>query len=406
MPRTDNPHPVIRCFNARYSPNLGDGLLSECLEQALIEWGASGGTSSIDLAARSKYGDAMAGRGTIMKVLDAMPPALRRIAVRLPLALQGIRRWRPHYAAGLAGADAVVLGGGNLLADLDLNFPTKLCLAIDEASERQLPIAIYGCGVSKGWSATGLAWCRERFSRPEMQAVFVRDDASKALFDEMFAAHTGHHAQVVRDPGLLAARYFPAPAKPAGQRPVAGLNIMSHIAIRYHADNAPQLGWLSDWYVAVAQRLIAAGFAVHVFTNGSPEDKEYAASLHERLRALGGEQDIAFLEQRDPAELCAHIAALDVLIAYRMHAVIAAYSYGVPMIALAWDQKLASFMQSVGLADWLVDIAQVSPAECVALAQRAVADGVPRDTHGRVLKEAHADVGRLWQALTGRSAPQ
>jgi len=143
-----------------------------------------------------------------------------------------------------------------------------------------------------------------------------------------------------------------------------------------------------------------------VFTNGSPEDKEYAASLHERLRALGGEQDIAFLEQRDPAELCAHIAALDVLIAYRMHAVIAAYSYGVPMIALAWDQKLASFMQSVGLADWLVDIAQVSPAECVALAQRAVADGVPRDTHGRVLKEAHADVGRLWQALTGRSAPQ
>ena len=40
----------IRLFNVKYSPNLGDGLLSECLEKALIALGASGDTWSIDLS--------------------------------------------------------------------------------------------------------------------------------------------------------------------------------------------------------------------------------------------------------------------------------------------------------------------------------------------------------------------
>ena len=52
----------------------------------------------------------------------------------------------------------------------------------------------------------------------------MRGGASKELFDTMFADATGHTAQVVRDPGLLASQYFPAAAKPEGVRPVAGLN--------------------------------------------------------------------------------------------------------------------------------------------------------------------------------------
>jgi polysaccharide pyruvyl transferase WcaK-like protein len=396
LPSDTTTAPTIRCFNVKYSPNLGDGLLSECLEYALIDLGANPATDSIDLAARRKYGDAMVGRNSIMKLLDLMPSALRRVAVRAPLAMQAKTNWRPHYAARLEGADGVVLGGGNLISDLDLNFPTKLTIAIDEAAKRNLPTAFYACGVASGWSATGLRWCRKSFARPHMKAVFVRDADSKVLWDEMFAGDTGHVAQVVRDPGLLAARYFPAAPKPASERPVAGLNVMSHIAIRYHAEGAPSEARLGDWYVEVAQRLIAEGYQVRAFTNGSPEDKQYAATLHERLRALGPDQDITFLEQRDPAGLCAHISQFDVLIAYRMHAIIAAYSYGIPAVALKWDRKLDSFMRSVGRGDFLFDVAQASAADCVAKAMQAHREGLPADQHAAVLDEAKADVAKLW----------
>lgn len=403
------PRPVLRCFNVKYSPNLGDGLLSECLETALAGLGAEAG--SIDLAARREYGDAMPGRDRVMKLLDAMPPGLRRLAVRAPLRLAATRKWGPHYAAGLAGADAVVLGGGNLLADLDLNFPTKLSLAVREAARRDLPIAIYGCGMAGGWSATGLKWCRAAFARPNLRAVFLRDRESVALWDELMAPQTGHRAQLVRDPGLLAAECFPAPPRAAGRggagergRPVAGLGLMSHIAIRYHAEAAPAPELLDAWYLDLARGLLAEGFAVEVFTNGSPEDRAYAAHLAPRLRALG--EGLRFLDQRDPAGLCRHIAGMDVLVAYRMHAVIAAYSYRVPAIGLAWDRKLRSFLASVGQEDRLLDVAATPPAAAVAAVRRAWQAGTDPAGHARVLDEARDGVARLVAALRpGAVAP-
>ena len=398
--------PVIRCFNVKYSPNLGDGLLSECLEAALIDAGAHPTSSSADLAARQEYGDAMLGRGAIMKVLDAMPAPLRKQAVRVPLALHGAMKWRPHYTAALSDADGAVLGGGNLLSDLDLNFPTKIALAFDEAAKRDVPMAVYACGVGSGWSKQGLKLGRRAFAHPQLQAVFVRDAASAALFDQMFADATGHQAQIVRDPGLLSATYHPAAPKAQTARLIAGLNIMSHLAIRYHAANAPNLAQLDAFYIEVARGLIAAGYQVRAFTNGSPEDQHYCAELYDRLRALGGEDALTFLTQADPAGLCAHISQFDVLIAYRMHAVIAAYSYAIPMIALAWDRKLASFMDSVDLSDNLLDVASTSAADCVARTVAAHKAGLPLDKHSAVLAEAAQDVRRLWQCFAPSTSDQ
>jgi polysaccharide pyruvyl transferase WcaK-like protein len=399
-----SPSLVVRCFNVKYSPNLGDGLLSECLESALIDHGADKATGSIDLAARTKYGDAMLGRGAALKALDAMPDALRQSIVRLPLYVKSITEWRPHFAGGLDGAQAVALGGGNLISDLDLNFPTKLSVAITEAEMRNLPIAIYACGVGSHWSALGLRWLRTAFSSPNMRAVFVRDSASKSLWDEKMGAQTGHEAVVVRDPGLLAARYYPAPKRVSGRRPVAGLGIISHVAIRYHSKASIDKASLGVWYVDVARRLIAKGFQVRVFTNGGPEDKADAVRLESDLRSLGSEEEITFLSQETPAELCAHIADFDVLIAFRMHAIIAAYSYGVPAIALAWDHKLDAFMASVGRRDFVRDVASTPPEACVALALDIAQAGLPQDQHDRILEEAHADVGQLYSALSKKVA--
>ncbi|WPY96664.1 polysaccharide pyruvyl transferase family protein (plasmid) [Limimaricola variabilis] len=396
--------PRIRCFNARYSPNLGDGLLSECLEHQLIALGAAPDTASIDLAARGAYGDVMAGRGTIMAVLDALPGPARRAAVRLPLALQARRRWQPHYRAGLRGAEAVAIGGGNLLADLDLNFPTKLSLALGEARKRGLPAAIYACGMSGGWSATGLRMARRAFANGALKAVFLRDTASRDLWAELMQPHTGIAAEVVRDPGLLAARVFPAARPDPRPRPVAGIGLMSHLAIRYHAEAAPEADQLDDWFVGLGRALLDAGFDLRVFTNGSPEDVSYAARLRPRLAALAGPERIAFPTQRTPAELCGHIADLDVLVAYRLHAVIAATSYGVPAIGLAWDRKLASFLDSIGAGDRLLDVTRIAPG---AAAERMVALArQPRDKAARqaLLREAAEDVGRLYAALAGASS--
>ncbi len=150
----------------------------------------------------------------------------------------------------------------------------------------------------------------------------------------------------------------------------------------------------------LVQGLIRKGFHAAIFTNGSPEDIAYLQKLRPRLAAVGGDA-VSFPVQRTPSELCAIISSLDVLVAYRMHAVIAAYSYGVPSVGLAWDRKLRSFMASVNREHFLCDVARASAEEAVGLACRATAEGIPEEDRKRVLREAWQGVGQLLDVLGG-----
>ena len=396
--------PKIRLFNAKFSPNLGDGLLSECLEEGLIALGADKDTWSIDLAQRLAYGEEMAGRALIMSVLEKMPPLIRRNFVRIPLAIKSARNWRPRYATSLGGASAVVIGGGNLLSDMDLNFPTKLSLAVEEAEKWGLPIFIYGAGVAGNWSSRGEAMVKSAFSKPNVKGIFVRDLESKEQWDNRFGDATGHQAIIVRDPGLIAQQIYELPKTSEadlieGRRPVFGLGIMSHVAIKYHSAHTPSPDYLEQWYIDVAREAIKQGFHLKVFTNGSPEDRAYAEDLYSRIRALGDETVLSFPTANNPKELCGIISELDVLIAYRMHAVIAAYSLGVPAIALAWDRKLSSFMKSVDREEWLQDVQAISAAESVALARKASEDGIPDQQRLKVLSDARDGVKQLYSSI-------
>ncbi|MCV9967749.1 polysaccharide pyruvyl transferase family protein [Pararhizobium sp. BT-229] len=398
-PKHDAVGPLrIRLFNVKYSPNLGDGLLSECLEKALMTLGASRDTWSIDLAARQVYGDGLAGRLQIMSALDMMPKWLRQQVVRVPLAIQARRKWRPHYSSHIQGAHAVVIGGGNLISDIDLNFPTKLTLAINEAERLSLPFMVYASGVTPDWSPRGTAMLEKAFSNQFLRGVFVRDHDSKRLWDEKLGDASGFEAIVVRDPGLLAADFIPPSRMHHTQFPVAGVGIMSHIAIRYHADNAPEPLYLENWYLDLVRGLVRKGYHVAIFTNGSPEDVAYLAKLRPQLLAIGRDA-VSFPVQRTPSELCAIISSLDVLVAYRMHAVIAAYSYGVPAVGLAWDRKLQSFMASVNREEFLCDVAQAGAPVAVELACRAVTEGIPDNERKQVLLEAWQGVSQLLHVL-------
>lgn len=387
----------LRLFNVKFSPNLGDGLLAECLEGALLAQGADADIRSIDLAGRTDFGETMAGRALAMRILGGLPATARRRLVMLPLALKARRTFRPHYAAALEGADAVVIGGGNLVTDVDLNFPTKLALAMDEARRRRLPVVFFAVGVGRDWSRAALARMREALGGDAVKAVLVRDEASRAAWDENFAAMCGHRASVVRDPGLLACDHYPSPPHRGEGRGVVGLGLMSPLALRYHGKAGVTKRALDRWYLDLARHLLAAGYRVTAFTNGSTEDRAYADGLGEALEALG--RRVTLVRQDRPAGLVAHIARCDAIVAFRMHAIIAAYSCGVPAVALAWDRKLDAFMASVGRSAWLHDVATLGPAACAALLARAMREGVPEPARRKAVAEARADVGRALRAL-------
>ncbi|MBT0667179.1 polysaccharide pyruvyl transferase family protein [Novosphingobium profundi] len=400
------PPPSLRLFNVKYSPNLGDGLLSECLEWALQE-GGKAQARSIDLAARTAYSPGSPQRMASLRILQALPPPLRRQAIRLPLALTARRTWSPHYRNRLGNAQAIVIGGGNLLADMDLNFPTKIALAMKVAQARALPIFIYGVGASPGWSPRGRALLHEALSSGLVRGVWVRDRRSQAIWHELAGEAFGLEAGLVRDPGLLAAARYGLRKRPLrvdGQARLVGLNIMSALAASYHGGAPMREPKLDDWYLALARKLLDAGCQLEIFSNGSPEDRAAVKRIQPYLREDELAGRVVFPEISTPEDIARCCARLDGLVAYRMHAIIAAYSCSVPFLALAWDRKLTSFVESVGCADWHGDQAHMHPEDALARLFKAMEQGIDPKRHAATLDVARRDIEHLRQTITAELA--
>jgi polysaccharide pyruvyl transferase WcaK-like protein len=396
----------IAIFNVKFSRNLGDGLLSECLEAELRLQDVGIEPCSLDLAGREAYGEGLRNRRTALLLLEATPESVRRPLVRAVLGGIVSRTLRPRWRKALRGADAVVVGGGNIFSDADLNFPMKIGGALAEAARAGLPVGVFGVGVSDNWSARGRELFETALSGSQLVHAAVRDDRSRRIWDRNLIPVGVRGAGLCHDPALLASRHFP-PAPRAGPRTRVGLGLTDPLALRYHAP----AGGLSEsvmaaWTVELVRILIARGWEVEVFTNGSPEDESYARRLNDRL-LVAGMGKLAFAPSfRQPGDLAAFISGLDIVLAHRLHACIAAYSYGVPHVGFTWDPKLDSFFQSVGRADYVVAAGSGATEQVAALCAHALQEGVSESGRRARLDEAARGVASLYASLRAAVAPQ
>lgn len=360
-------------FNVKYSPNLGDGLLNECLERELARSLPGCEVVSVDLAGRSAYPSSHGrGRGMALALLDRCPAPVRRIAASTMLDVLLAVHLRRRYRTGLSGAQAVVLGGGNLLTDADLNFPMKISAALAEAARASLPVAIYAVGVSPRWSDTAARLFADAFARSRLVWASVRDERSLEEWGAHFAGKSLPLAELVVDPGVLASLHYPAKARAIAGRRI-GFCVTDPLAVRYHS-NAAAAERLETWYPAALRSLVEQGFEVVLFTNGSPEDRDY---LHGRfadwIRCAKGPVTLG-RSFETPGDLAAFVARCDAVVGHRMHACIAAYSFGVPAVGLHWDVKLESFFELAGRGAHLLDPATIDAAELGARTAAAIAD--------------------------------
>lgn len=393
----------VGLFNVKYSPNLGDGLLSECLEAELIRAAPGFRVHAFDLAGRTDYAIGGRLRGAALSLLQNSPTPVRHGLARTLLGYS-LRRSRTVWREKLAGIDVAVTGGGNLFSDADLNFPLKIDAAWGELRAAGIPTAVFAVGVSDNWSETGSDLFRRAFDGTRILDISVRDARSAEVWNRRLVPSGVSRARIVHDPGLLVAHHVPQ-VRTDGGPPLIGLGLTHPTTLRYHADEeAVSERALTEWYVELVRGCVGRGWQVGVFTNGSSEDEAYLRRIRPILAqadpASGVRSRITFVPRfSNPTELSTYISGLNLLMAHRLHANIAAYSYAVPQIGFTWDAKLKSFFALVGRDDY-VRTAGREPTEMVlALAERGLREGIDRVQHRRIIDEARADVGALAEAL-------
>lgn len=397
----------VALFNAKYSPNLGDGLLSECLEFELKRAIPGLTVVALDLTGRRDYASGSTGRRTALALLQRLPQNLRHWIARTVLG-RTLRRIMPHWRAELETADAVILGGGNLFADADLNFPLKVAAAFGEVAIARLPTAVHAVGVSDNWSRGG-----ERLFRSALQGVSlvhasVRDERSRSIWVRRLGAAGVAPPTVVRDPGLLAAECYPARERGGLPSTRVGIGLTHPVALRYHADDEiTEPAALTWWLAALVRAFTYKGWSVFLFTNGSPEDEAYLVEATPRLLAGADPAGSVTRVPRftRPAELAGFISTLDLLAAHRLHACIAAYSYGVAHIGFTWDNKLRSFFESVDRGRFVCSAVTTPVEGVITLAEEAMRLGIRQDERMSVLVGARDDIGALARSLAAAAPP-
>lgn len=394
----------IALANVKYSPNLGDGLIAECFEWALRDCLPGTDIVSVDLAGRRGFAPGGGtGRGRALALLAGLPQPLRQLAITTALRFLVGTKYKPAWRSELSGSDLVILGGGQLLADADLNFPIKIRALAGLCGDLGSPSAVFGVGVSKKWGAEGARLFRAAMRDLQPAYIAVRDEASVENWRAHFEGLNLPEAQLCRDPGLLAGMVYPATNRPSRPRPRVGLGIVHPHTLNLHGHGAPLSNARAiEVWTALARELMSAGFDVSLFTNGPPDDESFAAQIS---GVLGASDRLTHLPRpHTPAELVVNIGACDAIVAHRLHANIAAFALKRAHVGIGWDAKLPSFMASVGRGDYMVDdIQDLPPGHLADLVQRAINDPVPEERYDAIIAETLSGIRACAEALVNRA---
>lgn len=394
--RTHKPEPRrrIAIFGVKYSSNLGDGVIAECLASEIERAEPSIEIVPIDLAGRQGF-DPTSGRGRrrLLAVLEAMPKPVRRRVVPLMLQVMVRTRIMPTWKDKIETCEGAIIGGGALIADADQNFPIKLQAAMNLCAERRIPVALAHVGVSSDWSRSGRERLLRGFASAEMVATTFRDPVSSKLFATLFDFDDAPLPLVASDPGLLASCVYGDVVRESRVSRKVGICITNAMILRLHGEGRNDALFLREWFQACIRALIEDGSEVVLFTNGSPEDEEekteIARSFRNVSKVSSAERFVV------PADLSQFIGGLDGVIAHRLHACIVAYSYSVPALGLSWDRKLNHFFAMVGMEKNVIDPHGTSPFEAARMFRAAVETPVEAQSHQKILDDCRKGIAGL-----------
>lgn len=260
--------------------------------------------------------------------------------------VEAVSRNRPRRIwAAVGRADLVISGGGSLLQDVTgfKSIPYYLGVAAMGLWRRK-PVMFYAQGVGPIRGAVGRSLTRLVGNRVDL--ITVRDQESAAFLHRLGVrrppVHVTADAALALEPGDPEAgrRLLRLAGVPGDGRPVIGVAVRPWKAGEAGAE--PALAGALD---SLAR---ASGGRVVFIPMQVPHDVAAAAALRAQMR----EPAVLLTEGDRPAYTdCLHlVAACDLLVGMRYHALVFAAMAGVPLVGLSYDPKNDAFLRRIGMA--------------------------------------------------------
>jgi len=326
-----------------YSDNLGDGVIADNLEH-FLKRNAVSDVQLCDISYRHEV-STFKNKESTMEYFLKFPQFIRQLIVLMFFSLKYFRVGKKYLHDKLVNCDRLLIGGGQLISDVDLNFPLKLYFLIKVAEKFDIETRVVAVGVANKWNFISKWFMGRVLTSKCIVDISVRDELSKSNLQQHFNIT---EVKIIPDPALMSTlvdeyKYDDAKSSEKvvglGVADIGGLNYSSDI-VNTHNDNDIK------YITSIVRKNNVLGIQVSLFTNGATEDERF---LHEYIiPALKKEAlDYTCIERcKTPTELVKKISEFDFVVAYRLHANIIASSFKIPYFAIGWDNKVISFFRS------------------------------------------------------------
>jgi polysaccharide pyruvyl transferase WcaK-like protein len=216
----------------------------------------------------------------------------------------------------------VIIPGGEIFQKY---FVQCIRVLVIECKKHNIPVSFNACGYGPNNKKSTRIF-HSIFTQPCICQITTRDNITRL---------TQRNIKVVPDVAIMAYKYYNFKTYKEKQR-IIGINILSpNYYIKVSNDTITYQEF--DKKMIEILQLLRTMDTVVIFTNGDPLDQEYADLLYSRVRHLN-----INIEPR-PAngfELIKIIYKCSLIIGFRLHSLIIAYSFDIPTIGIAWDNKL------------------------------------------------------------------
>jgi len=270
-------------------------------------------------------------------------------------------------------SDLVIFGGAPLFNYFYQEFYRRTIVSLEIAQEKNIPVLFSSIGVEQ-YSETDPRCqnLKTALNLPCVKQITTRDDLESL---RQYIERKEILIDRVADPAVFSDKVFEPFLAPEKRKGLIGLvvvrkGIFSDNQIKFSEDEQIRF-WLDT-----VEILKNEGYDYEFLTTGHFSDEVFLDNLCRNHDVSPAKCSINI---NYPEDLIDKISSYDGLIAYRLHAGIAAYALGVPAIGLTWNQKVSMFYDAIGYSGRAFESADWNGETIVSALKKAMEEGVKKD---------------------------
>ena len=275
---------------------------------------------------------------------------------------------KKFYCENMDNIEAVIIAGGAPLKyeTQDQSFYTQ-CL-VEATLKNNKPMMINATGIEQ-YSNNDIRCIKliECINNSTIKCITTRYDYKK--LSENFIKNKSIVIAQVADPALWIPETYGIYKRDIGE--VIGINLIRNNIFkdysRYYMENDD----VYNLYIGIADELERRGYNWRFFCNGMAADYEFGLEVLKRMKK--GKEYILPVA-KTTKEYVNQVAKFKAVIGGRMHATIASYALGIPVVAFIWSIKMRLFADNAKIGKYYIEKENITSVNLVDAMEESMKD--------------------------------